>query len=128
MPSNYVICCYPFSSPSIRVFSNGSALHIRWPKYQSFSFSISASSEYSGLISFKIDGLISLLSLLKMNDILKKNWDGRNHDIVAPFVRCKWLEDKEKMASDTVFRAWASWIFSVGLKPSSQYREVRSGK
>ena len=112
MPFNHVIRCHPFSSPSIRerrpIFSNGSALHIRWPKYQSFSFSISASNEYSGLISFKIDGLISLLSLLKMNDILKENWDGRNHDIVAPFVRCKWLEDKEKMALDTVFRAWAS--------------------
>ena len=45
---------------SIRVFSSESALHIRWPKYWSFSFSISPSSEYSGVISFKIDGLISL--------------------------------------------------------------------
>ena len=112
MPPNHLIRCYPFSSPSIRVFSNESALHIRWPKYRSFSFSISPSNVYSGLISFKIDGLI-LLSLLKMNDTLKKNWDGRNHDIVAPFVRCKWLEDKDyiykkKMALDTVFQAWVS--------------------
>ena len=57
---------HPLSSPSpalssIRVFSSESALHIRWPKYWSFSFSISPSSEYSGVISFKIDGLISLL-------------------------------------------------------------------
>ena len=60
MPSNHLILCYPllllpsiFSS--IRVFSNESALCIRWPKYWSFSFSISPSNEYSGLISFKID-------------------------------------------------------------------------
>ena len=60
MPSNHLILCRPLllpSSifPSIRVFSNESALHIRWPKYWSFSFSISLSSEYSGLISFRID-------------------------------------------------------------------------
>ena len=45
----------PSISPSIRVFSNESALHIRWPEYRSFSFSISLSNEYSGLISFRID-------------------------------------------------------------------------
>ena len=60
MPSNYLILCHPLLLlpsifPSIRVFSNESALHIRWPKYGSFSFSISASNEYSGLISFRID-------------------------------------------------------------------------
>ena len=48
--------------PRIRVFSNELALHIRWPKYWNWSFSISPSSEYSGLISFRIDGLISMLS------------------------------------------------------------------
>ena len=60
MPSNNLILCHPLlllSSifPSIRVFSNGSVLHIRWPKYLSFSFSISPSNDYSGLISFRID-------------------------------------------------------------------------
>ena len=58
--SNHLILCHPFLLlpsifPSIRVFSNESALHIRWSKYWSFSFSISPSSEYSGLISFRID-------------------------------------------------------------------------
>ena len=57
--SNHLILCRPLLSPSvfpsIRVFSNKSALHIRWPKYWSFSFSISPSSEYSGLISFRMD-------------------------------------------------------------------------
>ena len=61
-PSNHLILCrplllLPLIFPSIRVFSSKSALHIRWPKYWSFSFSISPSSEYSGLISFKIDWL-----------------------------------------------------------------------
>ena len=62
MPSNHLIFCRPLLLlpsifPSIRVFSNESALHLRWPKYWSFSFSISPSSEYSRLISFRIDGL-----------------------------------------------------------------------
>ena len=60
MPSNYLILCHsllllPSIFPSIRVFSNELALHIRRPKYWSFSFSISPSNEYSGLISFRID-------------------------------------------------------------------------
>ena len=60
MPSNHLIFCCPLPLlpsilPSNRVFSNESALHIRWPKYWSFSFSISPSSEYSGLISFRMD-------------------------------------------------------------------------
>ena len=60
MPSNHLILCRPLLLlpsifPSIRVFSNESALRIRWSKYWSFSFSISLSTEYSGLISFKID-------------------------------------------------------------------------
>ena len=52
----------PSIFPSIRVFSNESVLHTRWPKYWSFSFSISPSNEYSGLISFRMDWLISLQS------------------------------------------------------------------
>ena len=60
MPSSHLILCHPLYllppiPPSIRVFSNESTLGIRWPKYWSFSFSISPSSEYSGLISFRID-------------------------------------------------------------------------
>ena len=59
MPSNYLILCHPLLLPSIfssiRVFSNESVLHIRWPKYWRFSFSISPSNEYSGLISFRTD-------------------------------------------------------------------------
>ena len=62
MPSNHLILCHPLLLPpsifpSIRVFSNKSALHIRWPKYWSFSFNISPSNEHPGLISFRMDWL-----------------------------------------------------------------------
>ena len=62
MPSNHLILCHPLLLlpsifPSIRIFSNESVLHIRWPKYWSFSFSISPSNDYSGLISLRMDWL-----------------------------------------------------------------------
>ena len=62
MPSNHLILCHPLlllpsMFPNIRVFSNESALHIRWPKYWSFSFNITPSNEHPGLISFRIDWL-----------------------------------------------------------------------
>ena len=67
MPSNHLILCHPLFLlpsifPSIRVFSNESALCIRWPKYWSFSFNIRPSNEHPGLISFRITGGISLQS------------------------------------------------------------------
>ena len=72
MPSSHLILCRPLLLlpsifPSIRVFSNESVLHIRWPKYCSFSFSISPSNEYSGLISFRMDwvGLLAVQGTLK---------------------------------------------------------------
>ena len=72
MPSNHLVLCHPLLLlpsifPSIRVFSNESALGIRWPRYWSFSFNISPSSEYSGLISFRIDWL----DLLEIQGTLK---------------------------------------------------------
>ena len=72
IPSNHLIFCHPLFLPpsifpSIRVFSKESVLHIRWPKYWSFSFSISPSNEYSGLISFRMDWL----DLLEVQGTLK---------------------------------------------------------
>ena len=69
MPSNHLILCHPLLLlpsiiPSIRAFFKESALHIRWPKYWSFSFSTGSSNEYSGLISFRID-LFDLLEILE---------------------------------------------------------------
>ena len=72
MPSNHLIRCRPLLLPpsvfpSIRVFSNESAIHIRWPKYCTFSFNISPSNEHPGLISFRIDwlGLLAVQGTLK---------------------------------------------------------------
>ena len=72
MPSNHLILCHPLlllpsNLPSIRVFSNESALHIKWPKYWSFSFNISPSNEHPGLISFRVD----CLDLLAVQGTLK---------------------------------------------------------
>ena len=72
MPSNHFILCHPFLLllsifPSIRVFPNESALHIKWPKHWSFSFSISSSNEHSGFISFRTNwfGLLAVQGTLK---------------------------------------------------------------
>ena len=72
IPSNHLILCHPLLLqpsifPSIRIFSNESVLQIKWPKYWNFSFSISPSSEYSGLISFRMD----YLDLLAVQETLK---------------------------------------------------------
>ena len=76
MPSNHLILCHPLLLPpsiftSIRVFSNVSVLHIRWPKYWSFSFSISPSNEYSGLISFRMDWLDLLAVQVTLKSLLQ---------------------------------------------------------
>ena len=87
IPSNHLILCRPLLlSPSIflsiRVFSNESVLHIRWPKYWSFSFSISPSSEYSGLISFRMDWL----ALLAVQGTLKSLL--QHHSSKASILQC----------------------------------------
>jgi len=85
MPSNHVILCHclllPSIFPSIRVFSNESVLHIRWPKYWRFSFSISPSNEYSGLISFWFDWL----DLLAPQGTLKSL---QHHSLKASILQC----------------------------------------
>ena len=76
MPSNHLILCHPLLLPSIfhriRVFSDESALRIRWPKYWGFSFSISTSNEYSGLISFRINRF-DLLAVQEIHKSLLKH-------------------------------------------------------
>ena len=76
MPSNHLILCHlllllPSIFPSIRVFSNQSALHIRWPKYWSFSFNISPANEHPGLISFRMDWLDLLAVQGTLNSLLQ---------------------------------------------------------
>ena len=80
MPSNHLIFCFPLLLlpsifPSIRVFPNESVLHFKWPKYWSFSFSISPSNEYSGLISFRINWF----DLLEIRGTL---WKGKKQVMV----------------------------------------------
>ena len=78
MPSNHLILCHPllllsWIFPRIRVFSNESVLCIRWPKYWSFSFNISPSNEYSGLISFSMDGLDLLADQGTLKSLLQQH-------------------------------------------------------
>ena len=86
MPSNHPILCHPLLLPSIfpsiRVFSNESILHIKWPKYWSFSFSISPSNVYSGLISFRMDWL----DLLAVQGTLKSPL--QHHSSKASIFQC----------------------------------------
>ena len=87
MPSNHLILCRPLLLlpsifPNIRVFSNESALHIRWPKYWSFSFNISPSKEYSGLISFRMDWF----DLLAVQGTLKSLL--QHHSSKTSILRC----------------------------------------
>ena len=87
MLSNHLVLCHPLLLPpsvfpSIRVFSNESVLHIRWPKYWSFSFSNSPSNEYSGLISFRMDWL----DLLTVQGTLKSLL--QHHSSTASILQC----------------------------------------
>ena len=87
MPSNYLILCCPILLlpsvfPSIRVFSNELALHNRWPKYWSFSFSISPSNEYSWLISFRIDWFDFLAVQGTLSSLLQ------HHSSKASILQC----------------------------------------
>ena len=87
MPSNHLILCHPLLLlpsifPSIRVFSNELALHIRWPKYWRFSFSISPSNENSGLISFRTDWFDLLAVLETLKSLLQ------HHDLKASALKC----------------------------------------
>ena len=90
MPSNHLILCRPLLLlpsiiPSIRVFSHESVLHIRWPMYWSFSFSISPSSEYSALISFRMDRLDLLVAQGTLKSLLQ------HHSSKASILWCSHL-------------------------------------
>ena len=87
MPSNHLIFCHPLLLlpsifPSIRIFSNESILHMRWSMYWSFSFSISPSNDYSGLISFRMDWFNLLLVQGTLESLLQ------HHSAKASILRC----------------------------------------
>ena len=113
MPSNHLILCHPLLLlpsifPSIRVFSNESALLIRWPKYWSFSFSISPSNEHPGLISFRMDWL----DLLTVQRTLKS--------LKMPVQFLNWEDPLEQgMATQSSILAWRiQWIGEPGVLQS----------
>ena len=101
MPSNHLILCYPLPLspsilPSIRVFSNESVLPIRWPKYWSFSFSISPSNEYSGLISFRIDWL-DLLAVQETLKSLLQHYTSKANMLLKKKACLQWSNDLPKV-------------------------------
>ena len=117
MPSNHLTLCHPLLLlpsifPSIRVFSNGSVLLIRWPKYWSFSFSFSPSNEYSGLISFRMDWL----DLLAVQGTLKSLL--RCHSSKSSSLSLTWLLFTLQAGMCVIFRnfnllavcPWASYL------------------
>ena len=119
IPSNHLILCCPLLLlpsllPSIRVFSSESVLCIRWPRYWSFSFNISPSKEYSGLISFKMDHL----DLLAVQGTLKTIF--QHHSSKASILQCSaffivQLSHPYMTTGKTI--AWTRWTF-VGKVPS----------
>ena len=98
MPSNHLILCRPLLLlpsifPSIRVFSNESALRLRWPKYWSFSFSISPSNEYSGLISFRMDwfDLLAVQGTLKVSTKWHWNLHPERPSLEGLMLKCQYF-------------------------------------
>ena len=102
IPSNYLIVCHPLPLlpsvfPSIRVFSSESVLHIKWPKYWSFNFTISPSNEYSGLIFFRIDWFDLLAVQGTLETLLQKQLESINSSVLSllygptlPFIHDYW--------------------------------------
>ena len=115
MPSNHLILCYPLLFlpsifPSIRVFSNESALHKRWPKYWSFSFNISPSNEHPGLITFRMDwlDLLSVQGTLKSQKHQFKHQPHLVHGVSSRTQLSDWTELKRSrnMCTPMVDACW----------------------
>ena len=115
MPSNHLILCRPLLLlvsifPSIRVFPSESALHIRWPKYWSFSFSTSPSNEYSGLISFRIDGVLYsslLISTNSLSVISCNSMASTTHRLIPKPVPPAWIITPSISSLDpALYRTW----------------------
>ena len=112
MPSNHLILYHPLLLlpsifPSIRVFSNESALHIRWPKYWSFSLNISPSNEYSGLISFRIERF----DLLAVQGTLKNFL--QHHSSKASIFQCSAFFMSMKRPEDVTLKDIAIALFNL---------------
>ena len=117
MPFNHLILCHsllllPSIFPSIRVFSNESALCIRWPKYWSFSFSISPSNQYSGLISFRIEWF----DLLAVQGTLKSLLTNQKHQIFCAqpslwwYYNCSHFMEEETGHREVLDLSYATFV------------------
>ena len=133
MPSSHLILCHflllsPSIFPSIRVFSNESVLRIRWSKYWSFSFMISPSNEYSGLISIRMDWL----DLLAVQGTLKSFL--QHHSSKASILQCSaflitsWKTDEETMATVRDFISFGSKITADGDCSHEMKRHLLLGR
>ena len=116
MPSSHLILCHPLLllppiPPSSRVFSNESTLHMRWPKYWSFTFSIVPSKEHPGMISFRMDWL----DLLALQGTLKSLL--QHHSSNAPILRCS-----------AFFRVQLSYPYMTTGKTTALTRRTFVGK
>ena len=125
MPSNHLILhrpllLLPSIFPSMRIFSSESALHIRWPKYWSFSFNISPSNEHPGLISFRMDWLDLLAVQVTLKSLLQ------HHSSKASILWCSaFFTVKEKeMATHSSILAWRiPWTEELGRLQSTGHKE-----
>ena len=119
IPSNHLILCCPFLLPpsifpNITVFSSESVLHIRWPKYRSFSFSISPSNEYSGLISFKTNWLDLLVvqSLLQQESSPTPQFKSINSSVLG-FLYSPTLTSIHDYWKNHIFTRWTFVCFLI---------------
>ena len=123
MPSNHLILYHPLLLlpsifPRIRVFSNESALRIRWPKYWSFSLSISPSNEYSGLISFRMDWIGSPCSPRDSQEsspttVQKHQFFGIQLSLWSNSHIHKWHLNKATLKLESYFSQWNNWYLSL---------------
>ena len=124
MPSNHLILCRslllpPSIFPNMRVFSNESALHIRWPKYWSFSFSISPSNEHPGLLSFRMDWLDLLAVQGTLKSLLQHHSSKASILLCSAFFMVKWylrFTGQDEINYLNQFHLFTGWFFYFFLK------------
>ena len=132
MPSNHLILCHPLLLlpsifPNIRVFSNESVLHIRWPEYWSFSFSISLSNEYSETISFRIDWFdVAVQGTLKSSPTpqfksISSSALSFLHSLTLSSIHDKW---KNQLSS---FKFWKLMLWKCCTQYASKFGKLSSG-
>ena len=128
MPSTHLILCHPLLLlpsifPSIRVFSSESVFHIRWPEYWSFSFSISPSSEYSGLISFRMDWLDLLTVQRTLRSLLQDHSSKASVLQHSAFFMVQLVHPYMTTGKTIVFTLWTfiGWVMSLLFNMLSRF-------